>query len=120
MQQHRQSPRQQSSSKQHVHCDGKAVTQAYALNPCTSSIPVASSPHAAEVTESMIPQTARPAMTPSFWPPQAAKAKMHSLPYSDDWSQSVKPAPYAFATCICSQSCIRLCITHMTSWQSTH
>ena len=58
-----------------------------------------SSPQAAEVTESMIPQTARPAMTPSLWPPHAANANMHSLPYSEDWSQSVKPAPYALATC---------------------
>ena len=57
------------------------------------------SPLAAEVTESIMPQTAKPAITPLFWPAQAANAKMHSLPYSEDWSQSVRPAPYALATC---------------------
>ncbi len=51
------------------------------------------------MTESMTPQTARPAVTPPLWPAQAANAKMHSLPYSEDMSQSVSPAPYALHTC---------------------
>ena len=56
-------------------------------------------PQAAEVTESMTPQMASPAVTPPSLPAQAANAKMHSLPYSEDMSQSVSPAPYALHTC---------------------
>ena len=47
----------------------------------------------------MTPQMASPAVTPPLLPAQAANAKMHSLPYSEDMSQSVSPAPYALHTC---------------------
>ncbi len=85
----------------------------------------ARAPDAADVTDSSTPHTARPAITPPpCAPPQAANAKMPSLPNRlacapahavrgggvrgcgavpepggrRAWSQSVTPAPYALAT----------------------
>ena len=46
------------------------------------------------VADRMTPHMPRPAMTPSLAvPAHAAKMKMHSLPYMEELSWSVRPAP---------------------------